>query len=323
MKVWLTLTIGLAVALGMGDRLCAERVDQMIAVVNDEVITQRDFDEAINPYRQQLEEQYGGTELVERLEQIQQEVFSTLIEDRLILSAAKRMGFQVSEEEVEERLAEVKQQFESERAFEIAMASEGVGSDRLREIYRNQILTRKVVEKEVKSRVAVQPAEIAAYYQEHLSEFQRPATVHLSNILIRVGEGVDPAQARRRAEEAVGKLQTGVAFGDLARQYSEGPRAAEGGDLGLVASGHMRREIEEAIAAVEPGGYTPIVQTDAGFHIFAVHERRPAESLRLEEVQSQIEQLLRRQQFEERLREWLQKLRSRAYISTPGLPGES
>lgn len=300
--------------------LRAEMMDQMLAVVNDEIITQRDFDEAIQPYRQQLEEQYEGEELAQRLQQVTREVFNTLIEDRLILSEAKRLGVQVTEEEVEARLAEVRQQFESERAFEIAMATEGIGMERLRRIYRDQVLTRKVVDYAVKSRVTVQPAEIAAYYEEHRQEFQQPARVHVSNILLRVGDGVGVETARRRAEEVLRQLEAGASFADLARQHSQGPNAAQGGDLGWLPVGHMRPEFEAALASVEPGGYTPLVQTEAGFHIFLLHERRAPTSATLEEVQQQIEQFLRRRHFEQLLREWLAKLREKAYIATPGLP---
>ncbi len=321
-RLWLA---GLVMSIGYGlaeEGLRAEMVDQMIAVVNDEVITQRDLDEAFNPYRQQLEEQYDGPELEQHLQEAQQGILNTLIEDRLILSEAKRVGVPVSDEEVEERLAEVRRQFETDRAFELAMASEGVSMERLRQIYRNQVITRKLVDAEIRSRVSVQPAEIAAYYQGHLSEFQKPARVHLSNILVRIEALGDPASARRRAEEILGRLQGGESFADLARQFSQGPKAGEGGDLGFVPIGHMRPEIEAALAAVEPGGLTGIVQTEAGFHIFLVHERRPAESAVLEEVQQEIERLLKRRQFEKRMQEWLQKLRSKAYISTPGFEGE-
>jgi len=317
------VAMGVIVAAWSVGRADAEMLDQMVAVVNDEVVTQRDLDEAINPYRQQLEEQYSGDELVQRLEELHRAMLETLIEDRLILSEAKRLELPVTDEEVEERMQEVRRQFDSDRAFEVAMAAEGVTMERLRQIYRSQVLTRKAVELEVRRRVTVQPAEIAAYYQEHISQFQKPARVHVSNILIRIGDGVDAAQAKAKAEEILAKLQTGAAFGELAKEYSQGPRAEEGGDLGFVPVGHMLPALEAVIAQVEPGGFAPVIETEAGCYIVMVHERKHEEAPPLEEVQQQIEQLLRRQKFEERLQTWLQKLRGKAYISMPEWAGAS
>ncbi len=126
------------------------------------------------------------------------------------------------------------------------------------------------------------------------------------------GSQVDPR--RIVAEEILHQLDDGVSFDSLARKYSEGSEAKDGGDWGWVSKDHLRAELNEIAFALQPGEYSRVIETEIGYYILQVEEVRPAYTKSLADVREEIEKILLQQQREKMQVEWIDQLRMHAYV---------
>ena len=304
---------------------------RIVAVVNNDVITEADLDRAFVPVYLQMQALHTPEELAEKTPQVREKILQQLIEERLMLQAALHpkpvevskgkigtpIPIAVSETEIDGMMAEAQERFESPEEFTDALAQQGIGLEELRARYRDQITIQKLIHREISSRVAVSPAEVTGYYEQHPEEFQFPPAVSASTLLIRAGQGRTLAQAKQLAEELRRKLAQGADFADLARRYSDGPNAKTGGKIGTLEQGKNLKEIDEVLFGLSPGEISPIVKTPSGFHIFRIESVRPAHRALLEEAQSQIRERLFQEKSATRYKEWIDRLKAEAYISTP------
>jgi len=303
--------------------------NRIVAVVNSDVITAEDVAQAMAPLSQQFQDTTSAKDRPSKVEEAQRRVVEMLINERLMLQEAKTPrtfevakgqwatppAVMVSDEELADALADVKGQFASEEKFLGTLKDHGMTLDDLKRRYRDQITIQKLVDREVRSRLVVSPSEIAAYYQQHLDRYHGAEAVRLSNLLIRVGGGMDDAQAQAQAQEIWKALKGGADFVELAKRHSQGPNAAEGGMMGWVERGRLIPEIEQAVFALEPGQMSPVVKSALGYHVFRLEEHRPVQAKPIADVQGEIRNALLQEKFQQRYREWIAKLRDRAYIT--------
>lgn len=312
--------------------------NRIVAVVNSDVITAEDVAQAMAPLSQKFQDTAAAAGRPSKAEDTQRRVVDMLINERLMLQEAKTpRTFEVakgqwatpppvtvSDEELADALADVKGQFASEEEFTSALKEHGMTLDDLKRRYRDQITVQKLVDREVRSHLVVSPSEISVYYQQHLDRYHGAEAVRLSNILIRVGGGVDDAQAQAQAQEVWTALRGGADFVELAKRHSQGPNAAEGGMMGWVERGRLIPEIERAVFTLEPGQISPVVKSTLGYHVFRLEEHRPVQAKPIADVQGEIRNALLQEKFQQRYHEWITKLRDRAYITikTPGVSSD-
>lgn len=292
-----------------------EVVDKIVVIVNNEIITQREIDRVLMPIYEQYQALYYGDELVKKLDEARKKVIEQLIEDRLILSEAKKLNIEVDERDVEARLADVKKRFSSKEEFEHVLSGQGLALKDLTTRYREQMMTRGLIDRKVGSKVTVSPVEINRYYDEHMNEFIQPEGITLRNILIRPKKDLAPEKALDLANEILRRIQEGGDFALLAKEYSEGPNASEGGLMGYVKKGDLLPEIESVVFNLKDGELSGIIQTSLGYHIFKVEEKRERKVLSLSEVRADVEEAVFREKVKDRLKGWIETLRKNAYIA--------
>lgn len=288
--------------------------DKIIAVVNEDVITQSDLDIALAAAIADLKEDYSGEELDARIAEARSYFFNQMIEDKLILQEAKRRGVIVDDSEVEERLNEIKSRFPEESIFEAEIERAGVTSDILRTRYKEQLMMTRLVSHEVKDRVVVTPAEISAYYDKHSKELKAPESVRLKAVIIRFDEATAEPLAKQKADDIFRLIKQGRDFSDLAKQYSQGPKAELGGDMGFIEKGQMREEFDKVIFNLKPGEVTEPLKTDTGYYIFKVEEKKGSYERSLADVREQIENTIYQEKAQNRYKEWIAKLKRDAFI---------
>jgi peptidyl-prolyl cis-trans isomerase C len=158
--------------------------------------------------------------------------------------------------------------------------------------YRNRLITEKLYREIATERSAVGAEEIQAYYQEHKDRFQQKERIRVSQILILSPPNASAekqAEAKKKAQEALNRVRAGEDFATVAKEYSEGPAASRGGDLGFFSRGRMVPEFEEiAFSLKEVGDKSDLVRTKFGFHIIELTGRQPAQELALEDVKDRI-----------------------------------
>jgi peptidyl-prolyl cis-trans isomerase SurA len=293
----------------------AEIVDKVIAVVNDEVITRSELDRILTPIYAQYKEIYSDEELIKKMEEARRELLLQMIEDKLILQEARKAGIEVSREEVDRRLNDVKSRFASQEEFEEILASQDLSIDILRKRYKEQLMMKKIFDREVRSRVVVLPTQVQEYYKKHIDEFNEPEKVVLRTIMLKVGKDKAKEKVLEKAQDIKKRLDAGEDFGELAKEFSEDASAIEGGLIGYVKKGQLMKEFDEVVFNLKPQEISPIIKSDLGFHIFKVDKKIPAHTRAFSEVREEIQNMLYQQKVNKRFEEWIDKLKENAYIS--------
>ena len=292
----------------------AEVLERILAVVNDEIITEQDLQILVAPVASQYRTLYTAKELEEKLKETREEFLRKVVEDKLILSEAKRKQVIVSDAEVDEMMTDVRNKFPSREVFLKAIEEQGLTEKKLWNRFRDQLMSQKLVAYEVKSKVTVSPGEVNQYYKTHTEEFSQGERVRLRQILIR--EGSRPEEdAKAFADSLVAQLDERKSFEDLARTYSEGSEAKEGGEMGWVEKGQLLGEIDHVVFSLKEGEHTPPVKSSLGYHLFQVVERQPSSLKPISEVRLDIQEKLFKQKMKWRLESWIESLKKSAYIS--------
>ncbi len=303
--------------------------NRIVAVVNQEVITQTEFNRALAPIYFQLQASLSPEELHRRMGEVHQQVLEQLIDEKLMLQEARnprqvevakgKIGvppvIEVSEQEVQEVLEKTRGRFQSPEEFLGALQQQGLIEEDLRARFREQITIQKLISREIRSRVAVSPAEITSTYEANRDRFRAPPAVQVATLLIRPKDNLDMERAQALSEGLHRRLQQKEDFYELAKRYSDGLNAQMGGRIGFLEKGKSRKEIEEALFRLKPGEFSPVIQTPAGFHLFLVEAIRPERQSDLAEVQEDIKYELLEEKSAARYKEWIARLREDSYIS--------
>lgn len=295
----------------------ARVVDKIAAVVNDEVITQSEIDRIIYPIYMQYKNVYKSEEeLYKELDKTRAAILRQLIDDRLILCEARKTGITVAEKEIDEMMASAEKDL-AEKGMNLGtmLKEQNLTQSDLRGKYRDQLMVQKAVDRIVKGRVDIQPSEVSVYYHAHIDEYTQPEQVGVRSIFIRLQSVRTPLESRKLADDIHRMLLEGRDFVELARNYSEDAHKEDGGDFGYVSRDQFLKEIDDAIFSLKPGEISEVVESPIGYHIFNVYDRKDQKVLPFEKVSLKVTEALYRTKAQEKFEEWLEKLRSNAYIS--------
>ena len=293
----------------------AEIVDKVIVVVNDEVVTQREFGRAFSPIKKSYEDNFKGEELEKRLEAARKGLLEQLINSKLAVSLAKKEEIEIDEEALKGKIDKVKSYYVSEEAFLQTLSAKGTNLTEFEQEMREQMLGQKLVEKEVASKIVIAPGDIKDLYDRNKEQLVSPDTVKARGIMIRKGDVSAEAENRKKMEDIISELKKGKDFAALATERSEGPYASNGGDMGYVSPGQLLKEIDDVIFTLKKEELSDIVETRIGYHVFLVEEIQKPRQLELDEVSDFLREQLYMKRFEEGLVRWLDEKRKNAYIS--------
>jgi peptidyl-prolyl cis-trans isomerase SurA len=252
----------------------AVAIDRVIAVVNDEAITQHELRDRLLLVERQLRQR--GTALPQR-DVLEKQLLERLIVDRLQKQFANETGLRIPDAELDVALRRIAENNRMSLAdFRGALERDGVEWRRFREEIRDEMIISRLRDREVESRIVVSDGEIDNYLA-HPGQADQAALVALGHIIVRVPEKADPgklAQLRARAEDALARIKGGQDFGQVAASYSEAADALSGGLLEPRPADRLPTLYAEAIAGLQPGEVSGILRSPAGFHIVKLFERR-------------------------------------------------
>ena len=295
-------------------------VDRVIAVINDEAITQSELDVYLRPLYEDLKKQYQGDDFMQKFNEMRLKLLNQMIEDRLVSQEAKTRGVTVDDSEIDEMVREVKSRFSSENEFEKTLSIQGQTLEGLRTLYRQQISIRKLHDMEIRGQVVVSPKEIEDYYQNRKSEFAEEEKIKIRSITIRknqdaVDKGIRDEAAKQKIESLEKRIRSGEAFEVLAKDFSEDNHAKEGGLVGWIKRGEMLSSIEDSLFEFKSGTISPVLETAAGYHLFKIEDKRLGQVPSLESVRMKIHEIIFHEKAQKRFKEWMNQLKTRAYIS--------
>lgn len=291
-----------------------EVVERILAIVNDEVITDQDLELLMAPVAAQYRTTYTGKEFDEKMKEAEQEFLNKAIEDKLILSEAKRRQIVLKDVEVDEIMSEVRNKFPNREVFLNSLTDQGLTEKKLWNRFRDQLMMQKLVDYEVRSKVSVSPGEVSEYYKTHSEEFVQGDRVRLQQILIRIGDRSEE-EAKAFAQSLVERLQGGASFEELARTYSQGVEGKDGGEMGWMEKGQLMGEIDEKVFALEKNRITEPIRSSLGYHIFKVVDNQKFSTKPFAEVKDIVQDNLFKEKLRKRIDGWIKNLKKNAYIS--------
>lgn len=294
-------------------------IDRIVALVNDEVITQSELDEAVLLSRRELSQQYAGEELLRAVEGVKSDILRKIIEERIQVQAARRQGVRISDEELTEALQDIQKRngFSDEEAFRQALAREGLTLSQYQKNLTKQLLLAKLISQEVNARIIVTERNMRTYYEDNREQFIQEEQVRVRQILIALPPDANEEETSRKegkAQEVLGLITQGEDFSTVARLYGEGRERLQGGDLGFFRWRDLSPSVESALSSLKGGEVSTIVRTSSGLHIFKIEERKKGEPRPFEEVKKEIAERLFRQQSEEAYLKWFSDLRAEAFV---------
>ena len=294
-------------------------IEEIVARVNNDIVTRTELQRSRDDVRQEVRQQYGD-KAGAVLEQREKDVLRDLIDQQLLLQKAKDKNI-TGDTELIKRLDEMRKEMNLTSMDELAEKAkeQGVSFEDFKQNLRNQILTQLVIRNEVQPKIQITKEEEQKFYDEHQKDLEHPERVRLSEILVST-EKVEPndqaglAAAAQKAQQLREQVRAGAAFDDLAKKESNGPTAAQGGDLGYFKRGTLAKELEDKTFGLKAGEITDVVRTRQGFLILKVTEHELAGVPPFKDVEGQIGDQLYMQKLSPTLRDYLTKLREEAYI---------
>lgn len=316
----LTLLLTLAM-MAIAVTAHAERkvLDRVVAIVDDDVILQTQLEARLNTIVGRLSAQ--GTGMPPR-EMLEGRVLEQLIAESVQLQMADKMGMRISDNELNETLANIARSNGLSLAeFEGQLAEEGVTYQQAREQIRNEMLTSRVQQSRVGNRVRVTDREVDNYLQAQASSGSDGAEYRLAYIFIQVddpGNEASVTEARETAESLRQQILDGRDFREVAVAESDASNALEGGDMGWRAESQLPSLVAPVVPDMVPGVPSEVLENNSGFHLVMVMDKRGGEQQEFIE-QHRVRHILIRPseavtetQAEQRVREVYQQLQNGA-----------
>ena len=291
-------------------------VEEIVARVNDQIITKSDYDRTQAEIDQEMR-QKGAS--MQEISDSHKDLLRNLIDQQLWLAKGKELGI-TGETELVNRLNEIRKQYNlsTMEDLEKAAKEQGVSFEDFKANIRNQIITQQVMRDQVGRKIAPTPGEMQRYFEAHKQEYAQPESVKLGEILISTGaQGDDPqklAEAKAKADDLVARLHAGGDFSQLARSFSEGTTAAAGGDLGQYKRGQLDPLFEQKTFGLKTGEFTDPIRTKQGYVILKVIQHVPGGVPQLKDVDAEVEQNYFEAKAAPAMRDYLAQLRDESAI---------
>ena len=306
-------------------------VEDIVARVNDQIITQSDYDRAAEQMDAEAKQQAVPAR---ELQQKQTDLLRDLIDQQLLISKGKELGI-TGETELVKQLDDLRKQNhldsmeDLEKAYAEQARAQGGGTfEDFKATLRNRIITQQVVRDEVGRHISMSQADIQKYFKEHESEFAQQESVNLNEIMIPTpaksatepADAADVEAAQAKADALEAKLAAGAKFEDLAKPAPADPNDPKSLSLGEFHRGQLAKEIEDKAFVLNAGQYTQPIRTKQGFIILQATQHNTGGEGSYKQVEPQVEEALFMERMQPALRQYLTSLRDSAYVEIkPGV----
>jgi peptidyl-prolyl cis-trans isomerase C len=285
----------------------------VLARVNGQPVTKTDFDRLIK----NMEMSAGQPVPAERRDEVFRKALDQLITYTTLSQEAKARSITVPDAEVDANLAEMKKQFPNDAEFQKALASRGMTPDKLRADAKVDMAINKLMETAVANLPEATDAQVREFYDKNPDKFKQDEAVRASHILIRLDPKADAATkktARDKAEGLAKQAKGGADFAKLARENSADGSAANGGDLNFMSRGQTVANFDKALFSMEPGQISDVVETEFGYHIIKVTEKKAASTVPFEQVSPRIRDFLTEQNKQTKAQAFIEELKKKSKV---------
>lgn len=304
--------VALALVVATAAVASAETLNRIVATIDGDPITLVELEQ----YGELVKRRPGGDQITD-----QKVLLDELILEKIIRKQVESLGLKASDQQIDNYIESIRARNNlSEEQLMEALKQQNMSWDQYRSQVRSDIERANLINREIRTKVNVSPEEVERYYKAHLDEYGASPKVTarlISFIVPRDASDADKAAIRAKAEEVQKLAADGGNFAKLAKEYSQGPAAEEGGDIGEVQPDEMQPEFAKAAKKLEPGQVSPLIVTGDGFHILKIEKSSGETHRPLSEVSEEIKEKLYKEAMESRYDRWLnQDLRSRYHVET-------
>lgn len=250
-------------------------------------------------------------------QKVEEAAVSQLIAKELLYQAGRKQEIKDLDKQIQERVSQSKARFPSQEEYLKTLKSMDMTEKDVETFAREDLVINNLIEKDVVAKTTVSDEEAKKFYNDNIDKFKRDETVKASHILIKVEPNAsadDKKKAKEKAEAILKQVKGGADFAEVAKKESGCPSAPQGGDLGFFGKGQMVPPFEKAAFAMKPGEVSDVVETQFGYHIIKLTDKRPAETVKFEETKDRIVQFLKQQKVQEGINEYVENLKKAAKI---------
>lgn len=318
-KILLILAACHLLAMPAFAKTSGQPLDQMVAIVNEDLITRSELDHAMTAARLQISQQPAATSVSDK--SLEKQVLDQLINKKLQLQAAEAAGIQVSDDDVKEAIQKIASQNNvSVDELMVHVEGEGMSAANYKHEIHDQMVMQKLQQREVAGKISVTPEEVTAFMKANSTQKSTANNEYrLQDILVPLSDtpsAAEIAAAKERANTLMQKLKSGTSFTALAQAESKGANALQGGDMGWRKLPEIPTAFMEHVPGMKKNGLAGPIQTGNGFHILLLTDVRQLDSgNQMMADRKSVEMMLMQQKFEQAVQSWVSKLRSTAFIS--------
>lgn len=296
-------------------------VDRVVAVVNDDLITLSELEEEAAPTIAKIKAEAPASQVDDAIKKARLEILRGMIDHKLLLQRAADRQIEVSDAEVNSAMDNIMEQNNlTKEQFLQQLAAMGVSEEKYRVSLHDQILRSRLLAYEIKSKVVITNEQIEAYYRDKYIQNDVPDGYHI----LQFGSGWEDKgrsatqeEALKRADQLREMIISGENFNDIAKNYSDLPSGADGGDIGTFKKNELADYMWQAIKDLHPGEVSPVIETPAGYQFFKLLSKSSDGVIAqapLENVKEEIRAKLYDQELKKKFEYWVKELRENSYI---------
>jgi parvulin-like peptidyl-prolyl isomerase len=276
--------------------------DKILAIVNNEIITQKDLDDFMHFMQMQLSEKYKEDEIQDKIDSLKKDLLERLIEDRLILQEAKKEKIKIDKIRIDARIEQMRRRYTSDSQFQEALVLQGLTQADIEKKVTEQMLIFAIVDGKIRNKIVIKPQEVTNFYEGHQKDFAKPEERQVQSLSIR-----DPDLANKVSNALKSE---GANFEKIAQDFS-----LTINQLGLIKKGQYKEEIEKVIFNLGLNRSSDLIKMNDVYYIFNVKQISPEKQSSLSEVSEDIHNLLFEKKMQEELVFWLDELKKNSYIA--------
>jgi len=302
--------LGLAAAAAGAQQV----IEEIVAVVNDDIITLSDYRREHDTLVQLLRSQLQGEAYDQQYERMKAELLNNMIMDMLLLQLGREKQLNV-QEQLKLILENIKKEnnLESDEDLRRELARQGLEWNAWIKQYEENLVKQGVIYTEVDRSIVIDESEVVAYYKAHAAEFVEPEEYKLGGLYVSsLDRTAEDLEARKAEVQA--KLDAGEEWGAVAEALSDAPTKENKGDLGTFKKGELEKSLEEAVAGLKVGERTPWLPVKDGWYLIRLAEKKDSRQLSFEESRKAIEDRIYNERKQKKLAEFLKDLRDRSYV---------
>ncbi len=293
----------------------AAAAGELVATVNGKPITKAEYDLGVDRFGKQLAA--SGQDSEEAMKELKSRILDSLITREVLSQQAEKMGIKADDAEVNQQMDAMKAKYGTAENFNKAISAMNLTEPELKKQVATELALRKLVDQEVASKIVIGPNEAKEFYDKNPEFFKIPEMVRASHILVKVDPKATPeekAKALEKIKDIQKRIKGGADFAQVAKEVSDDPSKANGGDLDFFPRGRMVPAFEKVAFSLQMNQVSDIVETQFGYHLIKLTDKKPAGVMTLDEVKPRIEQHLKNEKVSQEFKKYIEGLKSAAKI---------